>query len=144
MFETRSDRCHVNAVVLDSDWEAEFARVAEAHPRVLAYVKNQGLQFEVPYMDGTTPRRYRPDFILRVDDGRGPDDALHLVVAIQGFRRGDAQLKAGAMRQRWVPGVNKLGAYGRWNFAEFFHVFEIDAEFAKLVETLAAHALQDR
>ena len=29
---TRS-RCHVNWVILDSDWEAEFCRVAEAHPR---------------------------------------------------------------------------------------------------------------
>ena len=143
VYETRADRCHVNAVVLDSDWEAEFARVAEDHPRVMAYVKNQGMQFEVPYMDGATPRRYRPDFILRIDDGRGPDDALNLVVEIKGFRRGDAQLKAAAMRQRWVYGVNKLGAHGRWEFAEFSHVFEIEAEFAKLIDSLAARALQD-
>ena len=27
----------------DSDWEAEFCRVVEAHPRVRAYVKNQNL-----------------------------------------------------------------------------------------------------
>ena len=40
LYRTRPDRCHVNYVVLDSDWEAEFARVAESHPRVLAYVKN--------------------------------------------------------------------------------------------------------
>lgn len=24
-------KCHVNRVILDSDWEAEFCRVAEAH-----------------------------------------------------------------------------------------------------------------
>ena len=64
------DRCHVNWVVCDSDWEAEFCRVAEAHPRVLAYVKNQSLGLEVPYLTGSTPRRYLPDFIVRVDDGR--------------------------------------------------------------------------
>ncbi len=115
----RADRSHVNAVVLDSDWEAEFARVVEDHPRVLAYVKNQGMQFEVPYRDGATPRRYRPDYIVRLDDGRGPDDPLNLVAEVKGFRRGDAQLKATVMRTQWVPGVNALGDWGRWAFAEF-------------------------
>jgi type III restriction enzyme len=45
---TRPDRCHINIVVCDSGWEAEFARVAEGHPAVVSYVKNQGLGFEVP------------------------------------------------------------------------------------------------
>jgi type III restriction enzyme len=43
-------RCHVNFAVLDSDWEAEFCRVADGHARVLAWVKNHNLGFEVPYM----------------------------------------------------------------------------------------------
>ncbi len=33
-------KCHLNWVILDSDWEAEFCRVAESHPQVVAYVKN--------------------------------------------------------------------------------------------------------
>ena len=33
--------------MLDSEWEAELARVLEAHPRVLCYAKNQGMQFEI-------------------------------------------------------------------------------------------------
>ncbi len=79
-WETKSDRCHVNWVILDSDWEAEFCRVAEAHPQVRAYVKNHNLGFEVPYRFGSETRRYLPDFIVLVDDGHGPDDLLHLVV----------------------------------------------------------------
>ena len=47
------DRCHVNWVILDSDWEAEFCRVAESHPRVRAYVKNHNLGLEVPYRYGS-------------------------------------------------------------------------------------------
>jgi type III restriction enzyme len=142
-YDTAPDRCHVNAAVLDSDWEAEFARVAEAHARVLAYVKNQGMQFEVPYRDGATPRRYRPDYIVRLDDGQ--DDPLNVVIEIKGYRRGDAQLKAETMRKLWVPGVNALGAYGRWAFAEFTAVFEIEDAFGKLVDSLitAAPAKQD-
>ena len=43
-------------MVCDSDWEAEFCRVAEAHPRVRAYVKNQNLGLEVPYRYGSRRR----------------------------------------------------------------------------------------
>jgi len=56
-----AERCHVNYVVTDSDWEAELARVLESHKQVRSYVKNQGLQFEVPYRAGSTPRKYLPD-----------------------------------------------------------------------------------
>ena len=29
----------------------------------------------------------------------------------------------------WVPGVNHLGTYGRWAFAEFTEVYQIEADF---------------
>ena len=35
---------------MDSEWEGKFCRVAKKHPRVKAYVKNQNLGFEVPYI----------------------------------------------------------------------------------------------
>ena len=131
-YATSPKHCHVNYVVCDSEWEAEFARVAEAHPRVLAYVKNQGLGFEVPYRDGPNPRLYRPDFLLRIDDGRG--DPLNLIVEVKGYRRNDAQLKAETMRTLWVPGVNNLSRFGRWAFAEFSAVFEMQRLFDELIE----------
>lgn len=71
-WETSSNHCHINWVILDSDWEAEFCRVAEAHPRVRAYVKNHNLGFEVPYRYGSENRKYRPDFIVLIDDGHPP------------------------------------------------------------------------
>ena len=118
-------RCHVNWVILDSDWEAEFCRVAEAHPRVRAYVKNHNLGLEVPYRYGSETRRYLPDFIVLVDDGHGDDDLLHLIVEIKGYRREDAKEKKATMETYWVPGVNNLGTYGRWAFAEFTEVYQI-------------------
>jgi type III restriction enzyme len=132
LYETSPQLCHVNYVVQDSDWEAEFARVVEAHPRVRAYVKNQGMQFEVPYRDGTEHRRYWPDYIVRVDVGG--NEPLNLVVEVKGFRKTDAKLKAETMRKLWVPGVNNLGRFGRWAFAEFTDVYEIEAAFARLVD----------
>jgi type III restriction enzyme len=38
------------------------------------------------------------------------------------------------MRTRWVPGVNRLAQYGRWDFVEMSDVFEISREFGELVE----------
>ena len=92
-YETDSRRCHINWVILDSDWEAEFCRVAEAHPRVKAYVKNHNLGFEVPYRYGAEMRTYLPDFIVLVDDGHGDENPLHLIVEIKGYRGEDAKVK---------------------------------------------------
>lgn len=77
-------------------------------------------------------RRYWPDYIVRVDDA----EPLNLVVEIKGFRKTDAKLKAETMRTLWVPGVNNLGRFGRWAFAEFTDVYEIEAAFARLVDTV--------
>jgi type III restriction enzyme len=131
---TRADRCHINYCMLDSDWEGEFCRVAESHPRVLAYVKNHNLGFEVPYRYGSETRHYRPDFIVLVDDGRGVDDPLHLVVEIKGYRREDAKEKKTTMDTYWVPGVNAEQRFGRWAFAEFTEVYQIEADFEAKVE----------
>jgi type III restriction enzyme len=128
-------KCHLNWVILDSDWEAEFCRVAEAHPRVVAYVKNHNLGFEVPYRYGSEMRQYRPDFIVRLDDGRGADDLLNLVVEVKGYRGEDAKVKKSTMDTYWVPGVNNLGTYGRWAFAEFTDVFQMQMDFAKKVDS---------
>ena len=133
-YETDARRCHINWVILDSDWEAEFCRVAESHPRVKAYVKNRNLGFEAPYRYGSETRIYIPDFIVLVDDGHGDDDLLHLIVEIKGYRREDAKEKKAAMDTYWVPGVNNHGLYGRWAFAEFTDVYEIQSDFEAKVE----------
>ena len=135
-WETDSRRCHVNRVILDSNWEAEFCRVAESHPRVKAYVKNHNLGLEVPYRDGSKTRTYIPDFIVLVDDGHGDDDFLHLVVEIKGYRREDAKAKKTAMDTYWVSGVNNHGRYGRWAFAEFTDVYEMQSDFEAKVESV--------
>jgi len=128
-WETSSKHCHLNWVILDSDWEGEFCRVAESHPKVLAYVKNHNLGFEVPYRYGSEMRKYRPDFIVQVDDGHGAAYPLNLVVEIKGYRREDAVEKKSTMDTYWIPGVNHLGNYGRWAFAEFTEVYLIESDF---------------
>ena len=133
-WEADARRCHLNWIILDSDWEAEFCRVAEAHPLVRAYVKNHNLGFEVPYRFGSELRHYRPDFICLVDDGHGDDDLLHLSLEVKGFRGEDVKDKQATMETYWVPGVNHLGTHGRWAFAEFGDVYRIESDFKAKVE----------
>jgi len=133
-WETDSRKCHVNWVILDSDWEGEFCRVAEGHPKVRSYVKNHNLGLEVPYRYGSEMRTYIPDFIVRIDDGRGEDDLLNLIVEIKGYRREDAKEKKSTMDTYWIPGVNNLNSHGRWAFAEFTEVYQIESDFEAKVE----------
>jgi type III restriction enzyme len=133
-WETDPRKSHINWVILDSDWESEFCRVAESHPQVKAYTKNHNLGLEVPYRYGSETRRYFPDFIVLVNDGRGEEDLLHLIVEIKGYRREDAKEKKSTMENYWVPGVNNSNQYGRWTFAEFTEVYQIEADFKTKVE----------
>jgi len=129
-WKTDERRCHVNWAILDSEWEGEFCRVVEQHPRVHSYVKNDNLGLEVPYRYGSENRKYRPDFIVRVNDGHGDGDLLNLVVEIKGYRGEDAVVKKTTMDTYWIPGVNHLGTHGRWAFVELKDIYAMESEFA--------------
>lgn len=131
-WQTDSRHCHINWCILDSDWEAEFCRVVESHSKVKAYVKNHNLGLEVPYRYGSQTRMYRPDFIVLIDDGQ--EEPLHLIVEIKGYRREDAKEKKSTMENYWIPGVNNLKQYGRWAFAEFTEVFQMQSDFKTLIQ----------
>jgi type III restriction enzyme len=121
-------------VVLDSDWGAEFCRVAEKHPRVRACVKNHNLGLAVPYRHQAEMRKYRPYFVLRIEDGQGDDDLLNLVVEIKGYRGEDAKEKKNTMDNYWVPGVNRLASHGRWAFAEFTDAYAMQHGFSETLK----------
>ena len=76
-----------------------------------------------------------------MDDGRGDQDPLHVIVEIKGFRGEDAKEKANTMRTCWVPGVNNLCTLGRWAFAEFRSVFNIDPDFDKFIQSCTQHLI---
>ncbi len=142
-WKTDPTRCHINWVVCDSNWEAQFCLVVESHPRVRAYVKNHSLGLEGPHRYGSQTRRYLPDFVVLVDDGGGDDDLLRLVVEVKGYRGEDAKDKKTTMDTYWVPGVNNLGAYGRWAFAELTDVYAMEEDFEDALEA-QFHALVER
>lgn len=130
---TCGSRLHCIALLPLAPQSEPGDRNGERHPRVRAYFKNHSLGLDVPYRYGSEMRIYRPDFIVLVDDGRGEDDPLHLIVEIKDYRREDAKEKKSTMENYWVPGVNNLQQYGRWAFAEFTEVYQIETDFAKKV-----------
>ena len=62
---------------------------------------------------------------------------------IKGYRGEDAKEKKGTMDTYWVPAVNNLGSYGRWAFAEFTEVFEIEAQFNQMIAKAIESATED-
>ena len=109
-------KSHLNCVVMDSRWEAKLASVLDEMPEVRAYVKNQGLNFRIPYTFQGDQANYVPDFIVRYDDGQ--PDLLNLIIEVTGqFRREKAAKDATAI-DLWVPAVNNQGGLGRWSFLE--------------------------
>jgi type III restriction enzyme len=119
-------KCQVNLIVCDENWEAAAAQMLDGMPEVLRYVKNDRLGFEVPYVDGSTERHYRPDFIVVVDDGRGPNDPLHLVLEVKGRQTAQDDAKHDTTRKLWVPSVNAQGRFGRWDFCRVDGPYGVD------------------
>lgn len=110
---THPDKCHVSHVVADTgSWEQKMAQVLEELDEVTCYVKNQGLDFTIPYTLAGESRQYVPDFIVRA----GAD--LHLIVEVSGEARKDKATKVATARTLWVPAVNSHGGFGRWAFVE--------------------------
>jgi len=118
-WKTRPDKCHVSHVVADTEsWEQKMAQVLEDMDEAVSYVKNQNLGFLIPYTINGDDRNYMPDFIVRLEDGRGAEDLLSLIVEVSGQRDADKEAKVATARNLWVPAVNNAGTWGRWAFVE--------------------------
>jgi type III restriction enzyme len=141
-YRTDPRRSHINYLIYDSEWEAEFARILESHPKVLCYVKNHGLGFEVPYRMGSESKLYRPDLIVDLDLGTGKENPLHLVVEIKGQKTEATREKKGTMETFWIPGVNGLKTFGKWDFVELDSLHEMDTQFSEKLEKIFEEKIQ--
>jgi type III restriction enzyme len=115
-----TDKSHINRVVQDSGWESKLAEVLESMPEVIAYAKNQGLNFKIPYTYEGRAGNYVPDFLIRLRDAdsTNEDDLLTLVLEVSGEARKDKQAKVAAAQTLWIPAVNNWAGAGRWAFLE--------------------------
>ena len=107
-------KSHVSHVVLDAPkWEHSAAFQLERVGAVVAYARNDHLDFTIPYEWQGLRHEYRPDYLVRLRGGDGQE--MKLILEIKGFEtEQDRQKEAAA--QRWVRAVNHHGEFGRWAF----------------------------
>ena len=94
-------------MVGDSAWEGHAANVLEDSKLVTAYAKNDHLGFQIYYLWGGSRRRYVPDFLIRLANGKT------LVLEIKGEDSPQNKAKRSAL-DAWVTGVNQKGGFGMW------------------------------
>ncbi|MBO0842769.1 MAG: hypothetical protein J2O46_06260, partial [Nocardioides sp.] len=143
------DKCEVSHIVLDGDagntWEQLLAAYASNHRDVAAYVKNDHLGFEIPYVHEGKRRDYVPDYLLRLrrrtTDPLEPDRTL--IVEVSGGQKrmhtpGLVDLKVVAARETWCVAVNNHGGFGRWAYLEVTDPLSIQSELDVAIESLYA------
>ncbi|MCS7252068.1 MAG: DEAD/DEAH box helicase family protein [Thermoflexus sp.] len=107
-------KSHISHVVLDAPkWEHTVAYQLEQIPEVIAYARNDHLDFTIPYEWQGARHEYRPDYLIR---WRMPDGSeVNIILEIKGFETEADRQKEIAAR-RWVRAVNHHGEFGRWIF----------------------------
>ena len=117
-------KSHVNAVAWRSKLEKRAAERIDRHPRVISFVKNEGLGFGIPYLHGGQMRDYIPDFIIRL----AGDKERFCVLETKGYDE-LTEVKVAAA-QRWAKAVNADGEYGFWEYRLIKEAREIETLFA--------------
>lgn len=102
-----TQKSQISHLAVDSAWEAHAANAFESSAQVMAYAKNDHLGFQVHYLWNGSMRRYVPDFLVRLANGKT------LVLEIKGQDSEQNKAKRAAL-DIWVEGVNAKGGFGTW------------------------------
>lgn len=123
-YATDQDKSPVNYVVLDgidgNTWEEAVAQHLESMPGVESYVKNDHLEFRIPYTFIGRSHWYVPDFIVKLKQRDSEENEHYLIVEVSGDRKSQAraEAKARTARDQWCAAVNNHGGYGIWGYTE--------------------------
>lgn len=121
-------RSQISHMVADSSWEQYAANLLEQSNRVTAYAKNDHLGFHIWYLWNGVRRRFVPDFLVRLSNGRT------LILEIKGEDSERNRVKRDAL-DVWVRAVNERGGFGLWRW---------DVAFVpgRMQDILARHATE--
>lgn len=107
-------KSHISHVVLDApSWEHSVAFQLERMSEVVAYARNDHLDFVIPYEYQGVRHEYRPDYLIRWRLKNGQE--IRVILEVKGFETEQDQAKETAAR-RWVLAVNHHGQFGKWVF----------------------------
>jgi type III restriction enzyme len=105
------------------------ANIFETDEEVVAYAKNDHLGFQIYYLWGGSRRRFIPDFLVRLANGKT------LALEIKGEDSPQNKAKRDALGE-WVAAVNGEGGFGPW-------AWDVAFEPAKIRDIVDLH-LQKR
>lgn len=103
----RTKRSHINICVFDSRWEASEAFELDRSDHVAAWVKNDHLGFEITYSFRGIIRKFRPDYLVRLVNGK------NLILEIKGQDNQEQRTKREFLDE-WVRAVNGHRSFGPW------------------------------
>jgi type III restriction enzyme len=122
-------KSHISHAVLDSGWEQMALYDLDHSDQVLAYAKNDHLNFWVLYLHNGAVRKYFPDYLVRLANGK------ILVLEIKGQPSDESEAKHAALAQ-WVEAVNQNGGFGTW-------CWDVAYQPSALQDLLGKHAKTD-
>ena len=100
-------KSQISHMIADSAWEQYAANLMEKRTDVVAYAKNDHLGFQIHYLWNGSRRRFLPDFLIRLSNGRT------LVLEIKGEDSAQNRAKRSAL-DIWVKAVNAKSGFGAW------------------------------
>jgi type III restriction enzyme len=128
-------KSQINFCVYDSTWEATEAFALDRNPAVQAWAKNDHLGFEIFYLYQGVVRRYRPDYLIRLENGE------NLVLETKGQDSQQNKAKRAALAE-WVRAVTGHGGFGTWHSDVSFNTADVDGIITKYTEKQPASQVE--
>ncbi len=122
-----TQKSHINICTFDSTWEASTAYQLDHNENVQAWAKNDHLGFIVRYSYGGMTRRYLPDFLVRLMNGK------MLVLEVKGNETEQDKAKHEALRD-WCEAVNTVKTYGEWACDVSYNPADVDGIILRHME----------
>lgn len=114
----------ISHCVYDSGWEATEAYLLEKNEHVKAWAKNDHLGFEIVYVYEGVVRKYIPDYLVKLDNGKT------LVLETKG-RMTEKDIAKRKALSTWIEAVNGTGEFGMWCNDVSLNIADVDAIIAK-------------
>jgi type III restriction enzyme len=125
-----TQKSQISHMIADSSWEQYAANIFDSakSDTVTAYAKNDHLGFQVYYLWNGARRRFVPDFLIRLRNGKT------LVLEIKGEDSEQNRAKRAAL-DMWVKGVNAKGGFGAW-------CWDVAYQPAQIQDIINKHAVE--
>jgi len=111
-------KSHISHLVGDSGWEGYAANVFENWDELVAYAKNDHLGFQIDYIWAGSRRRYIPDFVVWLSNGKP------LALEIKGTDSPQNKARRDALSER-VKAINGTGGFCQWAWDVAFKPSEV-------------------